>query len=133
MVYAGALAILDVEADAPEANITTFGDALWWAVATITTVGYGDFYPVTLPGRCVAVGLMIGGIAVLGVVTASVASWMVESVAGEVVTETQAAELPVRQELQELTAQVERLTTLLEERQPGAGSASVGGEILGKP
>ncbi|WP_258806009.1 potassium channel family protein [Pseudarthrobacter sp. NS4] len=124
LVYAGALAILDVEADDPGANVTNIGDAIWWAIATITTVGYGDYYPVTVLGRCVAVGLMIGGIAVLGVVTASVASWMVESVAGEAVTEMEAAESPVREELRQLTAKVERLTALLEERGlPASGPA----------
>ena len=80
LVYVGGLAVLDAEQNADGANIRNFGDALWWAVATITTVGYGDYYPVTLVGRLVAVGLMIGGIAVLGVVTASLASWMVAQI-----------------------------------------------------
>lgn len=73
----GALAILDAERDAPGANITTFGDALWWAATTVTTVGYGDRYPVTTEGRFVAVALMVVGIAVVGSVTAAVASWFV--------------------------------------------------------
>lgn len=88
LVYTGALAVLDAEKSSTEANITTIGDALWWAVTTITTVGYGDHYPVTGIGRMVAVGLMIGGVAVLSVVTATVASWMVEAVAAEVSVET---------------------------------------------
>jgi len=83
LVYIGALAVLDAEQNAAGANIRNFGDALWWAVTTITTVGYGDYYPVTLVGRLVAVGLMIGGIAVLGVVTASLASWMVSQIKTE--------------------------------------------------
>ena len=58
----GALATLDAEQDATGANITTFGDALWWACTTVTTVGYGDYFPVTLQGRVIAVGLMILGI-----------------------------------------------------------------------
>ena len=79
-VYIGALAVLDAEQDTPTANITTFGNALWWAVETITTVGYGDYYPVTLPGRLVAVSLMISGITVLGLVTATLASWLLDRV-----------------------------------------------------
>ena len=75
LTCAGALGALDAEENAPGANLTTFGDAVWWAMSTITTVGYGDHYPVTFLGRCVAAGLMVEGIAVLGVVTASVASW----------------------------------------------------------
>ncbi len=73
----GAIAILDAERDVPGANITTSGDALWWAATTVTTVGYGDVYPVSTSGRLVAVALMLVGIAVVGAVTASVATWMV--------------------------------------------------------
>ncbi|AOT04710.1 potassium channel family protein [Arthrobacter sp. U41] len=114
LIYAGALAVLDVEENAPGSDLTTFGDAIWWAMTTITTVGYGDHYPVTLLGRCVAGGLMIGGVAVLGVVTASVASWMVQAVAEETQAELNAAEEPVQRELQKLSAQVQHLTALLE-------------------
>ncbi|WP_342451801.1 potassium channel family protein [Arthrobacter sp. H16F315] len=107
------LAVLDAEKNAPGSNLTTFGDAVWWAMTTITTVGYGDHYPVTVLGRCVAAGLMVGGVAVLGVVTASVASWMVQSVAEETAAEIDSAEEPIREELRRLSAQVEHLTTLL--------------------
>ncbi|MEO7352674.1 MAG: potassium channel family protein [Marmoricola sp.] len=76
----GALAVLDVEQGARGANITTFGDALWWAATTVTTVGYGDLFPVTTQGRFIAVGLMVVGIALVGAITASVAAWMVSQV-----------------------------------------------------
>ncbi|GAB7006954.1 potassium channel family protein [Nocardioides sp. AN3] len=82
-VVVGALATLDAEEDAPGANITTFGDALWWAATTVTTVGYGDRYPVTFQGRVIAVVLMIIGIGVVGAVTASVATWILGRVADE--------------------------------------------------
>lgn len=114
LTYAGALAVLDAEENVEGANITTFGDAMWWALTTITTVGYGDHYPVTMLGRFVAAGLMIGGIAVLGVVTASVASWLVEQVTRDTAAEVEAAEAPLRGELVRLSEQVERLTLLLE-------------------
>jgi len=52
--------------------------AIWWAVTTMTTGGCGDHYPVTAAGRLVAFGLMLGGIALLGTVTATLASWIVE-------------------------------------------------------
>jgi voltage-gated potassium channel len=113
LTYAGALAVLDVEQNVPGANIRTFGDSLWWALTTITTVGYGDRYPVTGLGRVVAAGLMIGGVAVLGVVTASVASWMVEHVAAETAAEVGAAEEPVLRELARLSAMVEQLSARL--------------------
>ncbi len=51
VLFVAALAVLDVERDAEGANITTFGDALWWAATTVTTVGYGDQFPVSVTGR----------------------------------------------------------------------------------
>jgi voltage-gated potassium channel len=79
-VLLGAIAVLDAEQDAKGANITTFGDAIWWACTTVTTVGYGDRYPVTTEGRMIAVLLMVVGIGTLGAITASVAAWMVRQV-----------------------------------------------------
>jgi voltage-gated potassium channel len=76
----GSIAILDVEQDAAGGNIRTFGDALWWSATTVTTVGYGDRYPVTTQGRFIAIGLMVVGIAMVGAITASVAAWMVAQV-----------------------------------------------------
>jgi voltage-gated potassium channel len=73
-----ALAELEAERHAAHATITDLGRSLWWAAATMTTVGYGDEVPVTFEGRLIAVGLMISGIALLGVVTATLASWMSE-------------------------------------------------------
>ena len=58
--------VLQFESTAPGANITTGGDALWWAVVTITTVGYGDFYPVTAGGRITAVFVMFAGVGIIG-------------------------------------------------------------------
>ncbi|WP_353357965.1 potassium channel family protein [Intrasporangium sp. DVR] len=72
----GALAVLDAERDTPEANITSYGDALWWACTTVTTVGYGDRFPVSTEGRIVGVVLMLLGIGVVGAVIASVTSWI---------------------------------------------------------
>lgn len=78
-----ALAVLDVEQDAPDGNIKSLGDALWWASTTVTTVGYGDRYPTTTAGRLIGVGLMIVGIGLVGAVTASIAAWLVAQVDGE--------------------------------------------------
>lgn len=111
--YVAALAVLDVERDEPDANITSLGDALWWALTTITTVGYGDLFPVTGPGRLVAAALMIGGIAVLGVVTASLASWLVESVAAETAAEIESVDDELRAELRDVKDQLRILTDAL--------------------
>jgi voltage-gated potassium channel len=70
----GAAAVRDAESKSPEANITGFPEALWWSLVTITTVGYGDFFPVTTQGRFVAAVLMITGIAALGSLTGAVAT-----------------------------------------------------------
>ena len=80
VVFVGALAVLDVERNLPNSQITNFGDALWWSIVTITTVGYGDIVPIGTTGRIVATGLMIFGITILGTVTATLASWLVERV-----------------------------------------------------
>jgi voltage-gated potassium channel len=105
LVFVGALAVLDVEQSAPDAKILTFGDALWWAITTITTVGYGDMYPVTPLGRVVAAALMMSGIAVLGVVTASIASWLVQRVEDTAVAVAEAEE-PVRAGISEMVAEI---------------------------
>lgn len=75
-----AVAVLDAERQSPEANIGGIGDALWWSLTSMTTVGYGDRFPVTTTGRLIGAGLMLGGIALLGVVTATIASWLVQRV-----------------------------------------------------
>ena len=109
LVFVGALAVLDAEQAAPDAKIVTFGDALWWAITTITTVGYGDLYPVTAIGRLVAAALMMSGIAVLGVVTASIASWLVQRVEDTAETVAEAVEEPMRTEVAELAAKIAAL------------------------
>ena len=93
LVYTVALSVLSFEKGAPNANITTMGDSLWWAMVTITTIGYGDFYPVTVLGRWAAAALMIGGFVVLSMVTATVSSWLVESVTAATNARTKAGEL----------------------------------------
>jgi len=109
LTYVSAIAVLDAEENAPHSNIHTIGDALWWAVVTVTTVGYGDFFPVTLVGRLVAVGLMVSGIAVLGVVTASAASWLVEQVSTRAASEAKAADAPLVAEISRLSARLDQL------------------------
>ena len=71
--------ILQFESTSPDANIQTGGDALWWAVVTITTVGYGDFYPVTALGRSVGVVVMFSGVGIIGALASILASILVPS------------------------------------------------------
>lgn len=79
VVLFGALFTLMFEINAPGANITSFGDSTWWAFVTVTTVGYGDFTPVTVGGRVIAVLIMFTGAAAVGAVTAAVASRFINS------------------------------------------------------
>ncbi|GAA1963282.1 potassium channel family protein [Microbacterium deminutum] len=106
IVIAG-LAVFDAERDV--GNIKTFGNAVWWAFVTITTVGYGDFYPVTPTGRAVAIGLMIGGITLIGVITATLASWIVERVSDE--TSKSAATEDQVERLRDEVAELKRMIT----------------------
>ncbi|GAB3622448.1 potassium channel family protein [Mariniluteicoccus endophyticus] len=81
--FCASLAVLDAERGHPDATILNLGDALWWALTTMTTVGYGDLHPVTGVGRLVGATLMVGGIAILGTVTATIGSWLVDRVREE--------------------------------------------------
>ncbi len=76
--YIAAIQITISERTVEGSNIKTFSDGLWWTVTTVTTVGYGDRYPTTTEGRLLAVLLMITGISLVGVITASVAAWFVK-------------------------------------------------------
>ncbi len=120
-VVIASLAVLDAEREAEGANITSIGDAVWWAFTTMTTVGYGDQYPVTTVGRCIAVGLMLFGVGLLGSVTASLASLLLDRVAEE----DEADRTATRRDLEELTretatltAEIQRLHRRLDERGP---------------
>lgn len=112
LVYVAALAVLDAERGHPGANIETFGQALWWAVSTVSTVGYGDYRPVTTEGRIVAVGLMIGGVALIGAVAAWIASWLLEQVRAA----EEQVEAATRVDIEAVRLQLDRIEARLAER-----------------
>jgi voltage-gated potassium channel len=69
--------VLQFESGSPDANITTGGDAIWWGIVSLTTVGYGDFFPVTFLGRLTGVSLMVAGIGIIGALASILASLLV--------------------------------------------------------
>lgn len=77
-LFTSALSIFEVERYAAGSNITSFDDAIWWSVVSVTTVGYGDLFPVTNEGRLVAAFLMFVGIGLFSSITALIAAWVVE-------------------------------------------------------
>ena len=79
MIIIMGAAILDIERSVPNSNIKTPSDAIWWAFVTITTVGYGDVYPTTGAGRILGSFVLISGVAIVGIVTASIAATFVRS------------------------------------------------------
>jgi len=102
LIVVSSISVLHFEAVA-DANIKTAEDAIWWAFATITTVGYGDRYPVTLEGRFVAVVLMSAGVALFGTFSGFLAAWFLQS------DRTEKSEIAgLKEEIAALRAAVER-------------------------
>jgi voltage-gated potassium channel len=109
LVFVAALAELDVERNAVGSHIHNFGDALWWACVTVTSVGYGDVTPVTLVGRLIAVGVMIAGLALLGTVTATLASFFLDRVEDRVEDTTKEESDETQAAIATLTAEITAL------------------------
>lgn len=78
IIYTASLSVLEAERQDPNAFIQSFGDALWWSMVTVTTVGYGDLFPVTAEGRFVGTFLIFTGIGLFSTVTALIASWVMK-------------------------------------------------------
>lgn len=109
MVFFSTMLMVEVERGAAGATIKTGGDALWWALTTVTTVGYGDTYPVTTEGRIIAAVLMLIGIALFGSMSAIVTSKLI------LPKETRDHE-DLRKEVRELHAEIRELRRQLPDR-----------------
>lgn len=118
LLWIGAVWVLSAERGAPGASISNIGDAIWWAIVTVTTVGYGDFTPVTTTGRIVATIMMLIGIALIGVVTASVAAWFVRATSSQDDAEDDARDDATALRVQELETKIDRILEL-QERESG--------------
>jgi voltage-gated potassium channel len=125
--------VLAFEVHSPDANITSGGDALWWAIVTITTVGYGDRFPVTAGGRITAFFVMIAGVGIIGALASILASVLVAPSPSSGPEGEAAADPAVQQELAAIRSELEALRTSLEEgarETPAAGSSAPSGGSL---
>jgi voltage-gated potassium channel len=113
LLFLGAWLVLLFEEHAPGSNIHSYHDALWWAVVTVTTVGYGDRYPVTEGGRAVAVVLMLVGIGLIGVLTATVASFFVQEHTDANKDQLQATHKDLGSRLDEMDGRLARIEVAL--------------------
>ena len=116
--------VLQFESQSPEnANIQSGGDALWYSIVTITTVGYGDFYPVTPGGRITAMFIMFAGVGIIGALASILASLLVggSSPAEEEETPAPASALSVQEELNAIQNKLAVMTQMLEKMGAGDG------------
>ncbi|WP_062316163.1 potassium channel family protein [Demequina maris] len=127
LLWIASVAMLDAERGHQGAQIVNIGDAVWWALVTVTTVGYGDYAPVTIEGRVVATILMLIGIALIGIVTASVAAWFVSLTQGADEERDNARE-EAREEVtrQQLLSRINDLETKLDEIASRGGPGASG-------
>jgi voltage-gated potassium channel len=105
--------VLQFESRAADANITTGGDALWWALVTITTVGYGDYFPVTAAGRITGAFVMFAGVGIIGALASILASVLVAPTENEDERDEAAGTRTVQDELVEIKAELTALRRAL--------------------
>ena len=115
--------VLQFESKSPDANITTGGDSLWYSIVTITTVGYGDFYPVTTAGRITAMFIMFAGVGIIGALASILASVLVGGSSSDEEEEAPAAApvLSVQEELKAVREELAVMRQMLEKMGAGYG------------
>ena len=112
--------VLEFESQSPDANITSGGDALWYSIVTITTVGYGDRYPVTFAGRITAMFIMFMGVGIIGALASILASLLVGGApADEEATPLAASTPSVQEELKTIKNELAVLHQMLEKMNVG--------------
>jgi voltage-gated potassium channel len=98
IIIVGGIAVYLAEHKHQGANITNLGDALWWAVVTITTVGYGDYYPVTAVGRAIAVFVMFSGIGIVVLLVGTLSNRRLQRVESRLTSKTEVQRRPLGDE-----------------------------------
>ena len=128
LVWVCAVAVLPFERGTPGGTIENLGDAFWWALVTVTGVGYGDLTPVTGGGRIIGVLLMFVGLSLIGIITATVAAWFISSTSGVADeqefnrdTEAKARLIILERKLDQLLAAQGEPTTTPQRSEPKAG------------
>jgi voltage-gated potassium channel len=117
-------AVLEFESEIPQGNIRSAGDAFWWAIVTLATVGYGDHYPVTLWGRVAAVALMTMGVGIFGVLASYLANLFLPTSPDD----DEASDLAeIKAELAALNGRLDALQTMLGD-EPSPGPEDSGAE-----
>ena len=127
VITTGSIFVLFFESRSPDANITAGGDSVWWSIVTITTVGYGDRYPVTAGGRITAMFVMFSGVGIIGALASILASFLIPPPKkAEEPAEPQPGENPpavsgaaVEHELAAVKTELAALRQLLEKRESG--------------
>lgn len=127
IVVLGGTAVWMLERNAPRGNLTHWGDAVWWSMTTLTTVGYGEHYPVTLGGRLVAVLIMAAGIAIIGAVAAIVAF----AFAGRLAARLEEAVRQVEHQVEHVEAEVEEVEAEVSGRRPGPARGALQELVVG--
>ena len=125
VVVGGGAALWLVEGERPDSTIRSWGDALWWSLTTLTTVGYGDHVPVSTTGRLIAAGVMVAGVAVIGTVAAIVALAVALRVAREEELAFEAAAENLEQHLDLRLTRIEEKLAGLDARLQAWSPASV--------
>jgi len=131
LVINGAIIVFLFERHAPKSNIHTLGESLWWSAVTVTTVGYGDFFPVTTPGRITACFIMGTGLLTLAVLTAQVASSFVSQGSSRARQQEPAAPQVTLAELDRRLARIEELLSAASASSPPGTAPGPGRESGG--
>jgi voltage-gated potassium channel len=117
VLEAAAILVLGAESKSTQANIQTGGDAVWWTLVTVATVGYGDKYPVTSAGRVIGGFVMVVGVGLFSVLTSFLAQWFVRSRQAKTAETADGAAQTPDTSTDALLARMDAIVTLLEQQE----------------